>query len=594
MDKSEFVEKKRLAKMRHELRTPMNHIIGYSEMLIEDTAGSEHEHLVPDLQEIRTVSERLLAIINDLCDPLNAGNGFREKLGNKCGEMHAFVSGIAGQVDALIERAGSSQGEAFIPDLTKIRSAANHLRNLIDNPDSHVENSQATIPVHTHKTVNQESQLGCLLLVDDNETNREMLSRRLEQIGYKVAVAGNGLQALDMLQASPFDLVLLDVMMPELDGYETLYRMKSDENLNGIPVIMISALDEMDSVVRCIEMGAEDYLPKPFNPVLLKARISASLEKKFHRDQEKNYRLQIEESNHHLQDLLGKVEQKNRQIMASINYAKVIQGALLPSADLVKNLLGSHFIIWEPKDIVGGDIYVVERVRNGFLIAAIDCTGHGVPGALMTMITVSAIKQIISEGGGQESSPHTGVERRRQFGNSRCCRPSEMLKRLNRLIKLSLYHQTDGDFRMDDGLEIGACWFDFYRNELTYCGSRFPLIVLHEGRMDVFEGNRQRLGYRNADTEYEFSEQTMPILPGQRFYLYSDGIIDQIGENGLPFGKRRLHDMIRHNAHLDMAVQKEVFGSILAQHQGNQKRRDDITLMGWESRPNGVASPPHM
>lgn len=123
-------------------------------------------------------------------------------------------------------------------------------------------------------------QSGFLLVVDDNEMNRDMLSRRLERQGYEVKVAEHGEQALEMMQTNHFDLVLLDIMMPKMNGYEVLERVKSDPQLNRIPVIMISAVDELDSVVRCIELGAEDYLFKPFNPVLLKARVSASLDRK--------------------------------------------------------------------------------------------------------------------------------------------------------------------------------------------------------------------------------------------------------------------------------------------------------------------------
>lgn len=118
-----------------------------------------------------------------------------------------------------------------------------------------------------------------VLVVDDNEMNRDMLSRRLKRQNYEVMMAEDGDKALEMIQAHPFDLVLLDIMMPRLSGYEVLERIKKDEKTQHLPVIMISAVDDLDSVVRCIEMGAEDYLFKPFNPVLLKARVSASLEK---------------------------------------------------------------------------------------------------------------------------------------------------------------------------------------------------------------------------------------------------------------------------------------------------------------------------
>ena len=147
-----------------------------------------------------------------------------------------------------------------------------------------------------------------LLVVDDIEDNRYTLIRRLKRQGYEnIVEAENGRQALDLLRERPFDLVLLDIMMPEMDGYETLESVKSDPALRDIPVIMISAVDEMDSVVKCIELGAEDYLPKPFNRTLLRARVGASLEKKKLHDQEASYLQQIEDEKKRADDLLNAV-----------------------------------------------------------------------------------------------------------------------------------------------------------------------------------------------------------------------------------------------------------------------------------------------
>jgi CheY-like chemotaxis protein len=129
-----------------------------------------------------------------------------------------------------------------------------------------------------------------LLVVDDNEDNRYTLVQRLRRLGYsEVVTAVDGHDALKQLGTRDFDLVLLDVMMPELNGYQVLERMRADERLRHIPVIMISAVDQVESVVRCIELGAEDYLPKPFNPVILRARVTTCLEKKRLRDQELRY-----------------------------------------------------------------------------------------------------------------------------------------------------------------------------------------------------------------------------------------------------------------------------------------------------------------
>jgi two-component system cell cycle response regulator len=129
--------------------------------------------------------------------------------------------------------------------------------------------------------------------VDDNEVNRSMLSRRLVKEGYRVAAAVDGKDALQRARAEAFDLILLDIIMPEMDGYMVLDALKGDPALRDTPVIMISALDELSSIVRCIEMGAEDYLPKPFDPVLLRARIGASLEKKRLRNEELRYLRQV-------------------------------------------------------------------------------------------------------------------------------------------------------------------------------------------------------------------------------------------------------------------------------------------------------------
>jgi two-component system, cell cycle response regulator len=132
-----------------------------------------------------------------------------------------------------------------------------------------------------------------ILVVDDDPINRMLLTRDLERQGHRVATAEDGVRALEALRAEPFDIVLLDVLMPELDGYETLAQIERDEKLRHVPVIMVSALEDIDSVVRCIEMGAADYLPKPFDPVLLGARINGCLTKKRLHDLELEYIEQV-------------------------------------------------------------------------------------------------------------------------------------------------------------------------------------------------------------------------------------------------------------------------------------------------------------
>jgi DNA-binding response OmpR family regulator len=295
-------ESRSLANLRHELRTPLNAIIGYSEILLEEAEDEGLEDLIPDLRKTHAAGRELLALIKGILDPQTIGAELDFRL-------RTPLNAIIGYTEILLEDVEGQGREDFIPDLQKIHAAAKRFLALInDITGSKIGTSETDVDLKIapispaiqdaadaiHPTVERGADSvpatwGHLLIVDDNEMNRDTLSRHLERQGHTVGVAENGRGALEMVETQFFDLVLLDVMMPEMDGYQVLQCLKSDEAWRDIPVIMISALDEIESVVRCIEMGAEDYLPKPFDPVLLRARIGACLEKKRLRDQEVEY-----------------------------------------------------------------------------------------------------------------------------------------------------------------------------------------------------------------------------------------------------------------------------------------------------------------
>ena len=317
-----------LANVRHELRTPMNHIIGYSEMLIEEAEDHGQPGYVPDLKKILVAGEHLLGLINDLLNPSQTEAAQRSAdseafWAHTRHELRTPLNQIIGYSEMLQEEAQTAGDEGLLPDLEIIRSAAWHLSDLINirltseriaaGVWDHPLEAAPAPPAEPARTADRAgerpakqfgTERGLLLVVDDNQVNRDMLSRRLERQGYTAITAENGRQALQMAAEQEFDLILLDVMMPEMDGYQTLGQLKADPRFRDIPVIMISALDEIASIVRCIELGAEDYLPKPFDPVLLRARIGASLEKKRLRDQEQAYLQQIADEKKRADDLL--------------------------------------------------------------------------------------------------------------------------------------------------------------------------------------------------------------------------------------------------------------------------------------------------
>lgn len=230
------------SQLLHDLRSPLNQVIGYSEMLTDEAGGQQG--FVADLQKIRAAGLRLLALIEE-----------------------NFTS-----VEQGTEALGSGEDDDLFRDFTVTRQ-------------------QPAVAA------------GCLLVVDDDAGNRDVLSRRLKRLGHSVKTCGNGLDALRLMRDEAFDLVLLDILMPDMDGYEVLGHIKEDPQLQHIPVIMISALNEVQSVVRCIEAGAEDYLTKPFDPTLLRARVGASLDKKRGRDRETKLFEQLEQNYKRLQEL---------------------------------------------------------------------------------------------------------------------------------------------------------------------------------------------------------------------------------------------------------------------------------------------------
>jgi two-component system cell cycle sensor histidine kinase/response regulator CckA len=323
-----------LSFVRHELRTPINHIIGYSEMLQEEAEDQGYECFIPEFQKIREMGQQLLALVNEGLDS-SAADTSQSGLLYLHEHFRKPVNQIIRCTDDLRRSAKGPAHSIIVNDLKKIRAAAAKLMDLTNDeaaitrwePDALSASSpgyysQLTFPQIPDVTASDEdlddhgseNAGGYLLVVEDNETTRDMLCRRLERQGHRVAAAENGRLAMEMLQTNSFDLILLDIVMPSFDGFQVLEQLKSDDSLRHIPVIMLSALEEVDSAVRCIEMGAEDYLTKPFNSVLLKARIDACLEKKRLRDQEVLHLQEIETINAELEK---RVEERVKELKKS-------------------------------------------------------------------------------------------------------------------------------------------------------------------------------------------------------------------------------------------------------------------------------------
>jgi CheY-like chemotaxis protein len=285
----------RLAHARHELRTPLNAIIGYSEMLLEDSEHGDHAAIRGDLRQIHELGGRLLALVNEVLDhtKFDADDGLRAAEGN----IERVLLPPAREVVALGERlralaGASAEGAACRADIDRILSAAHGLLGMVQRIAHDGLRSAGAPQRVASENAQIETVLGLesvrpprgaldasrfLLAVDDNETNRDILSRLLERQGHRVATAASGGEALDRLARERFDLVLLDILMPEMTGFDVLQRMKADPGLAGIPVIFISALDDGTGKVQAFRAGGVDYVTKPFQAEEVAARVENQL-----------------------------------------------------------------------------------------------------------------------------------------------------------------------------------------------------------------------------------------------------------------------------------------------------------------------------
>ncbi len=315
-----------LAAKRHDLRTPINAIIGYSEMMLEDLEGEGVEWR-GDVKKIHDAGKSLLTTVNEMlnADKLESGDidtsdmaAFGEEIRIA---VRADISSVVGYSE-MISEDEEGMDEDVVADLERIRSSAVAMTDLINDisafgPDAGESDATGSVGqagmVHdlvatledldAARTTGSELP-GHILIVDDDATNRDLLSRRLSREGHSFEMAEDGEVALGLARSSRFDVILLDIMMPVMDGYATLRALQADEQLRRIPVIMLSALDQVDSIARCIEMGADDFLPKPFDTVLLRARLGSSLEKKRLRDREEEYLREIEAERERSEQLL--------------------------------------------------------------------------------------------------------------------------------------------------------------------------------------------------------------------------------------------------------------------------------------------------
>ncbi|WP_394780651.1 SpoIIE family protein phosphatase [Undibacterium sp.] len=259
--------------------------------------------------------------------------------------------------------------------------------------------------------------------------------------------------------------------------------------------------------------------------------------------------------------------EKNRQVMQSIDYASVIQRAMLSvSREAMTAALADACLVWEPRDIVGGDFYHFERFENGWFAAVADCTGHGVPGAFLTLIASSALTQALNRHGPAD--------------------PALLMSEVNRGMKQALGQHTATErlSESDDGMDASFFWFNAAECTLTCANAKMPLFILLEDQNEVqtVEAERVGLGYVDTTGDMVWKNKTLQLAPGAIVFAATDGIIDQIGgAKNIAFGKQRLREALLRHRSLSMPELGQTLTAEQKEYQGQQRRRDDLTFFGF-------------
>jgi sigma-B regulation protein RsbU (phosphoserine phosphatase) len=479
-----------LSRMRHELRTPINHILGYSEMMLEE--GNLSPQFAADLQKIHASGRELQSLITQYLDDEKF---FKPRdLQKLYHELRTPVNHIIGYGELLVELAQEESKSERIADLEKIQQAARNWLALMEGylletpPQDFADETSISlitgIGLHLAPPKSADSEFsdaGALLIVDDDAVNREMLARRLRRSGYTVSTAEDGVQALRLMRTQHFDLVLLDLIMPGLDGFQVLGRVKNDPTLREIPVLMLSALDEENGIARCIEMGAEDYLPKPINPIFLRARIGASLEKKRLRDSERAAHQALLESQQKLAANLAEAADYVRKILPLPMAGEIsADWRFIPSAQLGGDVLGYHWLD-----------------SKNFAMYVVDVCGHGLRAAFLSISVFNVLRS--------EALPQIDFRD-----------PAAVLASLN--VRFPMEKQNNMFFTIWYGV------FNKATRELKFARGGHPPAALFTA-----EGVRELsaagpiVGFV---PEAEFTNASAQIPPHSKLYLFSDGAFE--------------------------------------------------------------------
>jgi sigma-B regulation protein RsbU (phosphoserine phosphatase) len=384
-----------------------------------------------------------------------------------------------------------------------------------------------------------------ILIVDDQPTNIKILGAALRS-DYDIVIATGGSKALEIARSEELDLILLDVMMPGMDGYEVFRFLKKGERTKDIPVIFVTAMSEVHDEVKGFELGAVDYIIKPFKLPVVRARVKTHLELKWKSDL--------------IEFQKDELLEKQRIIDEDLHVAAGIQQSLLPRKfPQVNNVRFAHK--FQPCEAIGGDIFDVITINERYIcLYILDVSGHGVSSALVT-VSVS-----------QMMHPHSGLILTTRENEQAILHPAEVLKLLDEEYPMD---------RFGKYFTMVYLVLDRLKGSLAYSNAAHPrpILIRSGGELEPLEEGGTIIGLEGV---VPFDGGEVRLISGDKVILYTDGVTEHRREDGELFGEERLFDLLKTSSDLRISGLVDTVFDTVIDFGGPNKPEDDITIVGFE------------
>jgi len=409
--------------------------------------------------------------------------------------------------------------------------------------------------------MDSENKLYRILYIDDEEHNLTSFNSTFRR-DYEIHLATSGQMGLDIMKNNNIQLVITDQRMPEMTGVEFLEKI--------LPLypdcmrIVLTGFSDMEAIIQSINKGRiYHYITKPWNRDELKITIDRAFEVYNLKRQNKNLIEDLKAANQNLEQKVmertKQIEQQKINITDSIHYASRIQNALLPPTDELNRLLPSYFILNKPKDIVSGDYYWVSTKDNKVLLALADCTGHGVPGAFMSIMGINLLNEIVKK--------------------TEVVTANVILNELRDYLVTSLRQIGDKE-ETRDGMEVALCVVDYDSRKIQYSGAFRPMYLIRNKELHVYKGDRMPIGIYN-EVEVPFNSKEVQFEENDIIYLFTDGYVDQIGGPGRKtFRSSKFKQLLLDIHQKPMEEQKAMLEKVYEEWKSDMEQIDDIMVMG--------------